>query len=213
MERLLFNSDRQAKQTPQTVSAAAAMNKSSIVPELCDDYGATELRIVYADQPPLQFGQLLRTDAVRRAPAVSWSADPQAFYTLLMSDPDAPAHWWPFLGEVRHWLVANIPGADVAAGQTLSEYLPSGPPPLTGTHRYVFVLFAQPAGRIEFGADERTRYGWVSCGHSYCACTLLTVFRLFCSVRLSRFRTSIRTFATKYQLGAPIGANLFVAKY
>lgn len=157
MERLL-GSGRQTKPSAQPPTLAVDMDKSAIVPELCDDYGPTELRIVYAGQPlPLQFGQLLSTDAVRIAPAVSWSADPLAFYTLLMSDPDAPARWWPFLGEVRHWLVANIPGDDVAAGQTLSEYLPSGPPPMTGAHRYVFAVFEQPAGRIEFGANERTR--------------------------------------------------------
>lgn len=42
----------------------------------------------------------------------------------------------------------NIPGNDVAKGQTLSEYVGSGPPKGTGLHRYVMLVYKQP-GRIQ----------------------------------------------------------------
>ncbi len=47
-------------------------------------------------------------------------------------DPDAPSRKEPTYREWHHWLVGNIPGADVNKGETLSEYVGSGPPQGTG---------------------------------------------------------------------------------
>lgn len=46
--------------------------------------------------------------------------------------------------EWHHWLVVNIPGNDIARGETLSEYVGSGPPKGTGLHRYVLLIYKQP---------------------------------------------------------------------
>jgi phosphatidylethanolamine-binding protein (PEBP) family uncharacterized protein len=43
----------------------------------------------------------------------------------------------------RHWLVTNIPGSQVNKGTVLAPYMGPGPPPGTGHHRYVFVVFKQ----------------------------------------------------------------------
>lgn len=45
-----------------------------------------------------------------------------------MTDPDAPSRKEPKFREWHHWLVVNIPGNDVKKGETLSEYVGSGPP-------------------------------------------------------------------------------------
>lgn len=64
--------------------------------------------------------------------------------TLAMVDPDVPLQEFgnprlPFL----HWLVTNIRGADVAAGDVVQGYM--GPaPPDPKPHRYFFLLFEQP---------------------------------------------------------------------
>lgn len=46
--------------------------------------------------------------------------------------------------EWHHWLVVNIPGNDIGKGETLSEYVGSGPPKGTGLHRYVMLVYKQP---------------------------------------------------------------------
>lgn len=51
---------------------------------------------------------------------------------FLTSDPDAPSRKEPKFREWHHWLVVNIPGNDVKKGDTLSEYVGSGPPEKTG---------------------------------------------------------------------------------
>lgn len=45
-----------------------------------------------------------------------------------MTDPDAPSRKEPKFREWHHWLVVNIPGNDITKGDTLSEYIGSGPP-------------------------------------------------------------------------------------
>lgn len=81
-------------------------------------------------------------------PTLSWEYEKDAFYTLIMTDPDAPSRANPLVGEVRHWLVVNIPGNDVALGQTIVEFIGSGAPQHTGLHRYIFLVFKQP-NRLE----------------------------------------------------------------
>lgn len=68
----------------------------------------------------------------------------------ILSDPDAPSRADPKFGEVRHWLVVNIPGNDVKSGDHVIEYIGSGAPKDTGLHRYVFLLFKQTKGKQKF---------------------------------------------------------------
>lgn len=86
---------------------------------------------------------------VKDRPTVTYSADPSAYYTLTMIDPDAPTRQNPEISEVRHWVMVNIPGNKVSVGQTLVEYIGSGPPQGTGLHRYIFLVFKQ-MGKLAF---------------------------------------------------------------
>jgi len=67
----------------------------------------------------------------------------------LFSDPDAPSRKEPTYREWHHWLVGNVPGNDISKGEVLSAYIGSGPPPNTGLHRYVFLIYKQP-GKLTF---------------------------------------------------------------
>jgi phosphatidylethanolamine-binding protein len=44
----------------------------------------------------------------------------------------------------------NIQGNKLTSGEPVFQYIGSGPPKDTGLHRYVFLLFKQPNGSIEF---------------------------------------------------------------
>lgn len=67
-------------------------------------------------------------------------------------DPDAPSRKEPTYREWHHWLVGNIPGNNVDQGDVLSAYIGAGPPPDTGLHRYIFLIYKQN-GKINF--DEK----------------------------------------------------------
>lgn len=83
---------------------------------------------------------------------------------FLPPDPDAPNRQEPKFREVRHWLVVNIPGSDLSAGEHKFQYIGSGPPQGSGLHRYVFLLFKQD-GKQNFDmptTTNRSREGRLS---------------------------------------------------
>ncbi len=89
-------------------------------------------------------------------------------------------------------LVVNIPGNAVNDGDTLSEYVGAGPPPNTGLHRYVYLVYKQPQGKKisdpEHGhltnRSGEKRGGWKA-----------------------------QAFVQKHGLGNPIAGNFFQAEY
>ena len=94
-------------------------------------------------------GNELTPTQVKDKPTLKWNADEDEYYTIILSDPDAPSRANPAIREVRHWYVVNIPGSNVDEGETLFDFIGSGPPKDTGLHRYVFVVFKQPR-KLEF---------------------------------------------------------------
>lgn len=92
-------------------------------------------------------------------------------YVLTLTDPDAPSHDDPKWSEFCHWIATGLTaptGVLFASGlQNIIEYKPPGPPPKTGKHRYVFVIFvpangtteglhlSKPSDRKHWGYDEK----------------------------------------------------------
>nr|ANS56347.1 FT-like protein [Sciadopitys verticillata] len=85
----------------------------------------------------------LKPSAVAVAPRVEIGGDDlRTFYTLIMTDPDAPSPSDPTLRECLHWIVTDIPATTSASyGRELVSYEP--PRPIIGIHRFIFVLFKQ----------------------------------------------------------------------
>lgn len=77
----------------------------------------------------------------------------------------------------------------MSKGDTLSAYVGSGPPPGTGLHRYVFLVYKQN-GQLSF--DEP---------------------RLTNTSGDNRANFSIAKFAQKYNLGNPVAGNFYQAQW
>ncbi|KAG7303643.1 hypothetical protein JYU34_012174 [Plutella xylostella] len=160
-----------------------------VVPDVIAKAPEASVSVEYPSGAVVSHGNVLTPTQVKDVPTVAWDAAPDAFYTLAMTDPDAPSRKEPKFREWHHWLVGNIPGAAAAAGDTLSAYVGSGPPPGTGLHRYVFLVYKQP-GKLSF--DEP---------------------RLTNTSGDNRGGFSISKFAKKYNLGDPIAGNFYQAEY
>lgn len=102
---------------------------------------------------------------------ISWpGADPKSSYAVAMIDPDAPSPTQLTFREIRHWLVVNVRGADLAtgaveaSGTTLTEFVnPSkfmGAVKGNGAHRYVQLVYAQKAARRAFAPLPRSIAQW-----------------------------------------------------
>ena len=79
-------------------------------------------------------GQLMPQAQTMPEPIVTLRLKPARYYTLIMSDPDAPRADW------LHWLIINL--TDSSSGDTIFSYNPPIPP--SGTHHYYFYVCEQP---------------------------------------------------------------------
>ncbi|CAG9765078.1 unnamed protein product [Ceutorhynchus assimilis] len=168
---------------------AKNMEKHGVVPDVISVAPQEVAQVSYPSGVKVDQGNELTPTQVKDQPTVQWQADANAFYTLCMTDPDAPSRKEPNFREWHHWLVGNIPGQDVSKGEVLSAYVGSGPPPNTGLHRYVFLIYKQN-GKLNF--DEP---------------------RLPNNSGDNRAGFSIRKFAEKYLLQEPVAGNFYQAKY
>ncbi|XP_045503215.1 protein D2-like isoform X1 [Colias croceus] len=170
-------------------TVAKSFEANAVVPDVVPKAPSALITVKYPSGVEVKEGNVLTPTNVKDVPSVSWEASADSFYTLAMTDPDAPSRKEPKFREWHHWLVGNIPGQNVASGETLSAYIGSGPPEGTGLHRYVFLVYKQP-GKLSF--DEP---------------------RLPNTSGDKRGGFSIAKFAEKYKLGDPIAGNFYQAEY
>ncbi|KAG2137946.1 PEBP-like protein [Suillus clintonianus] len=87
-------------------------------------------------------------------------------YTLVMTDPDAPSRVNPKFREWRHWVVTGVKAPPTSVIETgnlaaqltkpaVTPYYPPTPPPGTGKHRYVLLLYQEP--NVDFSIPENAQ--------------------------------------------------------
>ncbi|XP_050420430.1 protein D3-like [Adelges cooleyi] len=172
-----------------SINVAIAMEKDQVVPDVIPVAPTGKIQALYSSGVSVNYGNELTPTQVKDQPTVSWEAEKDALYTLCMTDPDAPSRKEHTFREWHHWLVGNIPGTDLSKGETLSEYVGSGPPPDTGLHRYVFLVYKQPS-KLTFDEPRLTNKSGEK-----------------------REKFSIKNFAQKYNLGTPVAGNYYQAQY
>lgn len=174
-----------------------AFIRSGLVPDVVPIAPATRLRVIYAataanrsgEELEVRLGNELTPAQTSAVPVrVEWDltplvrlgptelTNPSQLYTLALIDPDAYRNGSSLL-EYHHWLVVNIPstpaggralaGGGAGGGDQWAPYVGPAPPQGSGLHRYAFLLYAQPFGRIptvdaELNDTNNTlrRFGW-----------------------------------------------------
>nr|XP_053631747.1 protein D3-like [Cherax quadricarinatus]XP_053631748.1 protein D3-like [Cherax quadricarinatus] len=161
------------------------MEEHQVVPDVIDSPPPAILKVRYGEAVVNSGNQLTPTQVVALPTLLSWPREEGALYTLCMTDPDAPNRQDPKSREFLHWLVVNLPSCDPATGHTLSGFVGSAPADGSGLHRYVYLVYRQPA-RIQ-------------CDHNF-------------NKVEQRRNFSIRNFAAKHNLQLVAG-NFYQAEY
>ncbi|KAI1807328.1 PEBP-like protein [Daldinia bambusicola] len=167
------------------------LEKAEIFPTVIDKFLPSFL--LDAEWPSgehAELGNTVKVDDVQDEPTItvrpshSSSSSPSdekrsgVTYTITITDPDAPSRDNPEWSEFCHFIAT---GVDISSSSSPSEsttttttlrlsslkdiipYKPPGPPPKTGKHRYVFLLFAPANGttdRLHLSKpDDRKHWG------------------------------------------------------
>ncbi|XP_055615676.1 protein D3-like [Toxorhynchites rutilus septentrionalis] len=126
-----------------------------VIPDVVDAAPKELAKITYGSGVTVKGGNELTPTQVKDQPKIEWTADPNAYYTLFMVDPDAPSRTDPKFRSFWHWYVGNIPGDKIDEGDHRIAFIGSGPPQGTGLHRYVFLIYKQN-GKIDLSDAPRT---------------------------------------------------------
>ncbi|KAG8193747.1 hypothetical protein JTE90_005045 [Oedothorax gibbosus] len=119
-----------------------------IVPNYLPTTPKKECKVTYDDHS-IDCGCTESRGNVLQKPTVSFPADKEKYYSVIMIGPDAPLVS-PFL----HWLVQNVPGDRVDQGDTCSVYIPPLPCLFfLDPHRYVISVYEQPH-KFEEGSSD-----------------------------------------------------------
>uniref|UniRef100_A0A023EJM6 Putative secreted protein n=1 Tax=Aedes albopictus TaxID=7160 RepID=A0A023EJM6_AEDAL len=176
-------------QQDPAVAVRKSFTENEIVPDVIKRAPGVLVKVTYPSGAEVNLGNELTPTQVKDEPTVSWKADPDALYTLVMTDPDAPTRATPKMREWKHWVVINVPGSDVAAGETVAEYIGSAPPENSGLHRYVFLVYKQSRGRMRWSEPKLSNRN------------------------PNRAKFHVNEFAEKYHLGSPVAGNFYQATY
>lgn len=116
------------------------------------------------------------------SPPLSWSGPPEGTvsFVLIVENPGPPAPMTPRMSWV-HWSLYNLPAdARGLAENVTRAILPprvgegrndwalrgyQGPCPPTGTHRYIFTLYALDTALPELWTPSKARLEWAMRGH------------------------------------------------
>ncbi|KNG44560.1 phosphatidylethanolamine-binding protein [Stemphylium lycopersici] len=164
---------------PEDVKAVRAkLHHAEIIPTVIDDFlPSLTLSVTWSDAKA-NLGNTVKPDYLQEEPTIvlrdeaspdEKRARPDMSYVVTLTDPDAPSRDNPEWSEMCHWIASNVSiaqntnailpltefdlnkWADSASGgpDDVMEYKPPGPPPKTGKHRYVFLVFAPKNGTTD----------------------------------------------------------------
>lgn len=131
------------KPAPDNTEEPNPFISSGVVPDVIPQAPLKVLNVTYGDTT-VSLGNTIGLDVVKTQPNIKFAEGADAPYTLLMLDPDSPGRGIPIYRHWMYWMVLNVQSVEsLQGGDVVYAYNGPGPPPGSGPHRYVFLLFPQ----------------------------------------------------------------------
>lgn len=159
-------------------SIKEGLSKNEIFPDVTDTFEPKGLlTISYGESNDVALGNTLTPEETSELPKFQFTPTESGLikendlFTLVLTDPDAPSRTDKKWSEYAHYIQTNIelPQSQDAEfqsveiepkGDTVLSYVGPGPPKGTGKHRYVFLLYKQPNGKISSEVADRINWGY-----------------------------------------------------
>ncbi|KAL1459001.1 hypothetical protein WDU94_011020 [Cyamophila willieti] len=137
------------------------MKEHHIVPHVVSDMPKQIFWAMYkkkgAKQQNVLLGRRINPHEAQVVPEVHWDAgwNQSIYFTMMMVNPDHHGKDNPMHDQYCHWLVGNIPGDNMTVAHTIVPYEPPAPARGTGFQRYLFLVYYQPQGKIDFAESHQ----------------------------------------------------------
>ncbi|KAJ9611271.1 hypothetical protein H2200_004454 [Cladophialophora chaetospira] len=115
-------------------------------------------------------GEKVPKGEAQRNPKLGWNVTSEQKFIIISLDVDAPFPSFAPLSPVLHWLQAGFTatsdGELTSSDPAIAYWAGPGPPPISSPHRYIFLLYEQPADfdaklfskSSGFGIKDRMRW-------------------------------------------------------
>lgn len=152
--------------------------KHKIVPDVIDKFDTEGLLTIEYNDEQVALGNTLKVSKTQNKPEIQFTLNSSNIegdtitigskdkFILVLTDPDAPSnsdHKW---SEYAHWIISDLTfdgpefeslthKINYSKGNEILSYQGPAPPPNTGKHRYVFLLYKQdPKGKVKTPSDR-----------------------------------------------------------
>nr|XP_018904959.1 PREDICTED: putative odorant-binding protein A5 [Bemisia tabaci]XP_018904960.1 PREDICTED: putative odorant-binding protein A5 [Bemisia tabaci]XP_018904961.1 PREDICTED: putative odorant-binding protein A5 [Bemisia tabaci]XP_018904962.1 PREDICTED: putative odorant-binding protein A5 [Bemisia tabaci] len=170
------------------------LKKWKIIPECIFIKPRHEVLVKHEGDIPIKFGTEVKPAAGMAwlTQNMRWNNTPEdlkVYYSAMLVGLDEPSVQTPNHREYLYWLVTNIPGNRIVESHTIAEYQRPNPNANTGLHRYVYIVYRQPCGKMIY-KEKHIDVGDI----------------------VPRYNFSNRIFADKYGYAGPYAVNFFTTK-
>ena len=140
-----------------------------MVPDVIDTWPPNVAKVDYSSSSSANLGNVLTVKETQKLPNLFFPSEQGAHYTVMLVDPDALSRKTHEFRNYCHYVQVNVPGTgnehvDVHKGHSVVPYMGPAPPPKSGLHRYVFLVFKQHSALETHnlkgfsGQDERKNF-------------------------------------------------------
>jgi len=128
----------------------AEFKEHGVVPDVIDTWPPNIAKVEYSTASHVNLGNVLGVKETQSQPKMFFPSEHGVHYTIMCVDPDALSRQTHEFRNFCHWVTINVPGTggdhiDTHKGHTIVPYMGPAPPPKSGLHRYVFLIYKQHA--------------------------------------------------------------------
>nr|CAG4711301.1 unnamed protein product [Naegleria fowleri] len=164
--------------TPQQIKDLEIVPNMFPSTDKIDSGDGLSMEINYPNNVTVMFESKLTPSLVKHEPSIQLKVkdlnkyQPGHYFTMILSDPDAPSRRDPRNREWLHWIKANMKinedgSVSMKEVSNVADYMGSMPPKGTGYHRYVFSLFYHTGKLVHlpehhWGPSNESRAGFLA---------------------------------------------------
>jgi len=131
--------------------SAPEFQQHGVVPDTLPSPPPSICNIQYGSGNHVNLGNVLSIASTQTTPTLHFPSEVGVHYTIMMVDPDALSRATHEYRHFCHWVLVNVSGTGGAyldlskSSHAVCEYIGPAPPPGTGYHRYITLVYKQHA--------------------------------------------------------------------